>query len=100
MGQSTKPWKFGAPINKPAADKGYVNCWIEKAAIDKIQNKENKSPFEEPYRLLQPEMEDIEIHKLNADQKNSINQGRQQIKDGQFLRDTQANKEIDEWLNK
>ncbi len=73
---------------------------LRKRLIDKIQKTENENLLEEAYRLLQLEMEDIKIYKLNADQKNAIDQGGQQIKDGQFLTDTQANKEIDEWLSK
>ena len=43
---------------------------------------------------------DIEVYKLTDDQRKAIHEARQQIKNGQFLTDEQANKEIDEWLNK
>lgn len=42
----------------------------------------------------------MNLTKLNDDQKNVINEGEQQIKNGQFLTDEQANKKIEEWLNK
>lgn len=52
------------------------------------------------FRLLEIDSEDIEIHKLNDDQKKAINAARIQIKNGQTLTDDQSNKDIDEWLNK
>lgn len=73
---------------------------LRKRLIDKIQTTKDERILEEAYRLLEIETEDIEIYKLNDDQKKAINEARQQIKNGQFLTDEQANKEIDEWLNK
>ena len=52
------------------------------------------------YRLLISETEDMEVYKLNNDQRKAIGEARQQIMSGQFLTDEQSNKEIDEWLNK
>jgi hypothetical protein len=49
--------------------------------------------------LLELETEDIEICKLNDDQRKAITEARQQINGGQFLTDDQSNKEIDEWLS-
>jgi tRNA A22 N-methylase len=73
---------------------------LRKRLIDKIQTTKDERILEEAYRLLEIETEDIEIYKLNKDQKKAISEARQQIKNGQFLTDEQANKEIDEWLNK
>ena len=46
------------------------------------------------------ETDDMDIYKLNDDQKSAIQEARQQIKNGQSLTDEQANQETDEWLNK
>jgi hypothetical protein len=73
---------------------------LRKRLIDKIKITEDERILEEAYRLLELEMDDIEIYKLNADQKEVIREARQQIKDGQFLTEEQANNEIDEWLKK
>jgi hypothetical protein len=73
---------------------------LRKRLIDKIQTTKDDRILEEAYRLLEIETEDIEIYKLNDDQKKAISEARQQIKNRQFLTDEQANKEIDEWLNK
>jgi len=73
---------------------------LRRRLIDKIQKTENEELLAEAYRLLELETEDIEIYKLNDDQRKAITEARQQIDNGQFLTDDQSNKEIDEWLNK
>lgn len=73
---------------------------LRKRLIEKIQKTENDNLLEEAYRLLELETKDIEIYKLNEDQKKAISEARLQIKNGQFLTDELANKEIDEWLDK
>lgn len=55
----------------------------EKRLIDKNQKTDNN-----------------EIFKFSDEQRKAVNEARQQIKNGQFLADDQANKEIDEWLGK
>jgi hypothetical protein len=72
---------------------------LRKRLIDKIQKTDNEDLLAEAYRLLELETEDIEIYKLNNDQRKAITEARQQIKSGQFLTDEQSNKEIDEWLS-
>ena len=73
---------------------------LRRRLIDKIQKTENQDLLAEAYRLLELETEDIEIYKLNDDQRKAIGEARQQINNGQFLTDEQSNKEIDEWLSK
>jgi hypothetical protein len=73
---------------------------LRRRLIAKIQKTKDEKILEEAYRLLELETEDIEIYKLNDDQKKAINEARQQIKNGQFLTEDQANKEIDEWSSK
>ena len=73
---------------------------LRKRLIDKIQKTENEELLQEAYRLLNLENDDAEIYALNTDQKIVINEAMQQIKNGQFITEQQANKEIDEWLSK
>jgi hypothetical protein len=73
---------------------------LRRRLIDKIQKTENQDLLAEAYRLLELETEDIEIYKLNDDQRRAITEARQQINNGQFLTDDQSNKEMDEWLRK
>jgi hypothetical protein len=73
---------------------------LRKKLIETIQKTNNPILLEEAYRLLAIEPEDIEIYKLSDDQRKAVIEGRNQIKNGQFLTDEQANNEIDEWLSK
>jgi len=73
---------------------------LRKRLIAKIQKTENNTLLEEAYRLFELEAEDLEVYKLNEDQKKAINEAREQIKAGSYLTSDQANKEIDEWLSK
>lgn len=73
---------------------------LKTRIIDKIQKTDNQNLLEEAFRLLQLESEDIEIYKLSDEQKSAVNEAREQIKRGEFLTDDEANKDVDEWLNK
>jgi hypothetical protein len=73
---------------------------LRKKLIDKIQKTEDENLLEEAFRLLGLESEDIEIYKLNDDQRKAISEARTQIQKGQTLTDEQSNKDIDEWLSK
>jgi hypothetical protein len=73
---------------------------LRKRLIDKIQKTDDENLLEEAYRLLELETESIETYKLNDEQRNAVDQARQQINKGEFLTDKHANQEIDEWLSK
>ncbi|MEO7176925.1 MAG: hypothetical protein ABIV51_13455 [Saprospiraceae bacterium] len=71
---------------------------LRKRLIEKIQKTDNVNLLEEAYRMLELETQDIEVYKLTDEQRKAVNEGRQQIKNGEFLTDVEANKDIDEWL--
>ena len=73
---------------------------LRKRLIDKIQKTDNENLLEEAFRLLELETQDIEVYKLSDEQRKAVNEGRKQIKNGEFLTDEQANNEIDEWLKR
>ena len=73
---------------------------LKERLINKIQTTENQELLEEAFRLLELESDDIDIYKLSAEQHKSIKEAQEQIRNGQFLTDDQANKDIDEWLSK
>lgn len=73
---------------------------LRKRLIDKINHTNNEGILQEASNLLQIELEDIEVYKLNDGQKSAIAEARQQIKEGNVLTNEQASKEIDEWLSK
>lgn len=73
---------------------------IKKKLINEINLSKNKKLLEEFYRFLNLENEIEETYKLNSKQKSAIADAREQIKNGDYLTNEQANQEIDEWLNK
>ncbi len=73
---------------------------LRKKLIEKIKKTDNENLLEEVYRLLKIETGNIEIYKLNSLQRKKIAAAKEQIKNGQFLTEKEANKEINEWLKK
>jgi hypothetical protein len=73
---------------------------LRKRLIDEIEKTEDKGILEEILRLLKIQTNDTEIYSLSEDQMMAVNEAMAQVKNGQFLTDEQANKEIDEWLRK
>ena len=73
---------------------------LRKKLIEKIAKTENEDLLNEIYRLLEMETSDIEIYKVSSDQMDAITEARNQIKNGEFLTDEEADKEIAEWLKK
>jgi hypothetical protein len=50
------------------------------------------------YRLLEIENDDIEIYKLSDEQRMAISLSQEQIKNGEFVTNQEADNEIEEWL--
>ncbi len=76
------------------------NIELKERLIGKIRETDNDDILEEVYRLLGLEQEIVEPFKLSNDQKAAVSEARQQITDGEFLTDEDADNDIDEWLNK
>jgi hypothetical protein len=69
--------------------------------IARIRELNNQHLLEELNRLLDIEQEELpETLSLTEEQRQSIQKGRQDIQEGNYLTEQQANKEIDEWLKK
>jgi hypothetical protein len=73
---------------------------LKKKLIEKIEKTESNELLAEAYRLLELGTEDIETYSLSDEQKGAVEEARQQIRDGKFLTNDDANREIDEWLGK
>lgn len=73
---------------------------LRERLIEKIRKTTDENILEEAYRLLSLESNDTDIYKLTNGQKAEIESSKSDIKLGQFLTNDQANKEMDEWLNK
>ncbi|WP_353717328.1 hypothetical protein [Dyadobacter sp. 676] len=73
---------------------------LKERLIDKIRSIDNEDIPAEAYRLLGAETDIEEPYDLNREQTEAIAEARQQIKSGAYLTNHEADKEIDEWLNK
>jgi len=73
---------------------------LKERLIDRIREIDNEDILAEAYRLLGTESDLEEPLKLNNAQKVAIDEAREQIKNGAYLTNNQADKEIGEWLNK
>ncbi len=73
---------------------------LKQQLIDRIQQTTDKVKLEEIYRLLKIDFDDQEVYKLSDEQKSAVEEAQKQIKNGEFLSDEQANKEVEEWLKR
>jgi len=73
---------------------------IKQKIFEEIEKTNNKNLLEEIYRFLNDENESDNIYKLNMNQKSAIEEGRQQIKNGEFLKNDQVDIDVEKWLGK
>lgn len=73
---------------------------LKERLIDRIKEIDDEDILAEAYRLLGTDPDLEEPYQLNSEQKVAIDEARAQIRNGNYLNNNQANKEIDEWLNK
>jgi len=73
---------------------------LKKKLIHKIDKSENNELLEEMYRLIANEETDISIYELSEEQIKAVEEGQLQYKNGAFLTEDQADKDIEEWLGK
>lgn len=71
---------------------------LQKKLIDKINHTKDERLLEEVFRFMELESEEIEVYNLSNEQIEAINEAKQQIKNGEFLTNDEANREIKEWL--
>lgn len=67
--------------------------------IEKIVQLENPSLIEEIKRLIDFDSDGAEF-KLSSEQRNRVEEAREEYKSGNILSETEANNEIEEWLKK
>lgn len=73
---------------------------LKHKLISRIHQSKDNRLLEEMYRLLTNEDADTDILELDAEQKETVEKAQQQYRDGQFLSQEQADKEMGEWLDK
>ena len=71
---------------------------LKEKLINSINKTDNEELLHEVYRLLEIENEDIEVYKLSDEQRKAISISQQQIKNGEFITNQEADNEIEEWL--
>ena len=72
---------------------------LKERLINKIKETNDPVILEEVSNLFELQEPDT-IYQVNDEQKKAIEEAKNQIKDNQTLSDEQADKDIDEWLNK
>lgn len=70
---------------------------LQELLIKKISSTTDERILQEVNRLLETGADD-DIYQLTPEQIAGIEESREQIKNGQFLTNEEANKEIQEWL--
>lgn len=73
---------------------------LKKKLIHKIDQSKNNDLLEEMYRLIANEETDISVYELSEEQIKAVEDGQLQYKNGEFLTEEQADKDIEEWLGK
>jgi hypothetical protein len=73
---------------------------LKKRLIGKIDQTDNNELLEEMYRLIANEETGDDIYELSVEQINAVEEGQLQYKNGRFLTEEQADKDIEEWLDK
>ena len=68
--------------------------------IKQIQATDNIRLLEEIQSILALDSDEVEAIQLSEEEKQTINQGQEDIRKGNSLTNDQANKETDEWLKK
>ena len=71
---------------------------IKKRLIDEITSLDNRELLEELYRFLNLEKKIEKVYKLNEEQESAVAEAREQIRNGDYLTNDDANDEIDKWL--
>lgn len=73
---------------------------LKNKVIRKINQVNDDEILKEVYQLLDDNFEDTEIYQLSGNHKIAVETAKNQIDNGEYLTNEQANKEIGEWLNK
>lgn len=72
---------------------------LKEKLIEHIRKTEDKQLLEEIYNLFELQEPDT-IYVLNEQQKKNIYEAKEQIQNNRSLSNEDADKDIDEWLNK
>ena len=73
---------------------------LKRNLIEKIKKIDNEDLLNDVNRLIDLETSNNDIYVLNEEEEQAIAEAENQIKNGRFLTDEEAKKDIGEWLKK
>ena len=73
---------------------------LQELLIEKIRQTDDNILLEEARRLLDADIDDQDVYVLSEAEKARIEEGREQIRNGETLSNEEANQLISEWLKK
>ena len=73
---------------------------FKKNLIEKIKKIDNEDLLNDVNRLIDLETSNDDIYVLNEEEEQAIAEAENQIKNGRFLTNEEAKKDIAEWLKK
>lgn len=74
---------------------------LKSKILNKIKSAKDEHLLKEVYRLLQMESElKSDVYELSNQQNEAIDEGIEQLDNGQYLTSDQANAQVKEWLKK
>lgn len=72
---------------------------LKKQLIKKIQELEDEGILRQLMEIIELETNKQSVYKLSEEQKQAVEEGREQYKTGEFLSDEEANKLTEQWLS-
>lgn len=73
---------------------------IKEELIEKISHTENEELLSQIARLVHLESEIEDVYHLSPEEREAVNEGLTQIKNGQFLTNEEINAKFDKWLKR
>jgi predicted transcriptional regulator len=71
---------------------------LRELLLEKISIIENEELLQEIASLIEADYQFDDNYKMSAEEIAAINDGREQIKNGQFVTNEESNKRVGEWL--
>jgi len=72
---------------------------LKHQLINGIKQSQNDLLLEEMFRVLTNGEADTDLLKLSHDQQQAVEEAREEYRQGKYLSEEQADKDIDEWLD-
>ena len=73
---------------------------LKEKLIAKISTTNDKELLDEVSWIIDVEEPDNEMHIMSAGEIEAVKEGLEQIKNGQYISNEEANRQVEEWLKK